>query len=37
MKTIKQLVKISNQQYRQEQTATQLAQSVSRALIKKAE
>ncbi|AKN15685.1 hypothetical protein MHAE_08498 [Mycobacterium haemophilum DSM 44634] len=36
-KKIAQLVKISNEQYRQAQTATQLAQSVSRALIKKAD
>ncbi|VBA44358.1 hypothetical protein LAUMK136_05601 [Mycobacterium attenuatum] len=36
-KKIAQLIKISNEQYRQEQTATQLARSVSRALIKKAD
>ncbi len=36
-KKIAQLIKISNEQYRQEQTATQLSQSVSRALIKKAD
>lgn len=36
-KKIAQLIKISNEQYRQEQTASQLAQSVSRALIKRAD
>lgn len=34
---IAQLVRLSNEQYRQEQTAANLAQSVSRALIKKAD
>ncbi len=37
VKTIKQLVKVSNQQFRLEQTAAQLSQSVARALIKKAD